>query len=364
MEHFFELLRYSLGITNSFEAKLTPAEWKTVFEAAHRQSIVGVLFCGVSKLKGEFAPPLNIAMQWTAEAEKISGMNKAFNARAKELTEFFTQQGHNTVILKGQANARLYPNPLSRQPGDIDIYVDGGKEKVLQMLSDLNLTQKGGYVAYHHIELIEQDDNITVEVHFRPSSGVHNIFGNKQIQNFLNNEIKTVELVPQGFNIPSVKFALAMQLAHIHKHFFGTGIGLRQITDYYYLLKSSTQDDRQYISSQLKQFKLGTFTAALMWMLQHIFSLEEEYMLCPPNEKSGKQILEEISHNGNFGWYSDYYNGSFIKRQLKHRKRMFKLFTHFPKDVFWARFENYTFFLKTIPLRIRHRTLSLKDVDL
>lgn len=364
MEHFFELLRYSLGISDSFEAKLSPEEWKKIFESAHQQSIVGVMFCGVSKLKGEFAPPLNIAMQWTAEAEKIIGMNKAFNLRAKELTEFFAQQGHNTAILKGQANARLYPNPLSRQPGDIDIYVDGGKEKVLQMLYDLNLIKKGSYVAYHHVELIPQNDGITVEVHFRPSSGIHNIFGNKQIQKFLNNDIKNVELTSQGFNVPSLKFALVMQLAHILRHFIGAGIGLRQITDYYYLLKNSSPNDRKNISSLLNSFKLKPFAAALMWVLQHVFLMDNNLMLCPPNEQSGKQILEGITRNGNFGWYSDYYNYGFVKRQLKYRKRMFSLIKHFPKDVFWARFEYYISFFKTIPLRIRHRSLSLKDVDL
>ncbi|MBO7596349.1 MAG: nucleotidyltransferase family protein [Bacteroidales bacterium] len=364
MEHFFELLRYSLGITDSFETNLSPEEWKNVFEAAHHQSIVGVLFCGVSQLKGEFAPPLNIAMQWTAEAEKIIGMNKAFNVRAKELTEFFAQHNHLTAILKGQANARLYPNPLSRQPGDIDIYVEGGKEKVLQMLYNLNLIKKGSYVAYHHVELAPQCDGITVEVHFRPSSGIHNIFGNKQIQKFLNNDIKNVELTNQGFNIPSVQFALVMQMAHILRHLFGAGVGLRQITDYYYLLKSSSTDDRQQISSLLDKFKLKSFAAALMWVLQHIFVMDNSLMLCPPNQQSGQIILEEISRNGNFGWYSDYFNDNFVKRQLKYRKKVFKLFKHFPKDIFWARLENYTFFFKTIPLRIRHRSISLKDVDL
>lgn len=364
MEHFFELLRYSLGITDSFEAKLSPEDWKKIFETAHQQSIVGVLFCGVSKLKGEFAPPLNIAMQWTAEAEKIIGMNKAFNLRAKELTEFFAQQGHHTAILKGQANARLYPNPLSRQPGDIDIFVDGGKEKVLQMLYDLNLIKKGSYVAYHHVELIPQNDSITVEVHFRPSSGIHNIFGNKQIQKFLNNDIKNVELTSQGFNVPSLKFALVMQLAHILRHLLGAGVGLRQITDYYYLLTHTSTEDREYVSSLLQKFKLKTFAAALMWVLQHVFLMDNNLMLCPPNQQSGQMILEEISRNGNFGRYSEYYHDSFVKRQIKYRKRMFKLFKLFPKDIFWARFENYIFFFKTIPLRIRHRSLSLKDVDL
>ena len=364
MNYFFELLRYSLGITDSFEAKLSPEEWKDVFEAAHRQSVVGVLFCGVSKLNSQLAPPLNIAMQWTAEAEKIRGMNKAFNARAKELTEFFAQHNHKSVILKGQANARLYPDQFSRQPGDIDIFVDGGKQKVLQMLTDLNLVKQDGYVAYHHVELNEQYDGITIEVHFRPSSGIANIFGNKQLQNFLNNDIQNVSLTDQGFNIPSVKFALVMQLAHIQRHFIGGGIGLRQITDYYYLLKNSSLNDREYISSMLDTFKLKPFAAALMWVLKHIFLMDDSLMICHPNQAAGQHILEEISHNGNFGWYSDYYNDGFLKRQIRYRKRMFNLFKHFPKDVFWSRYATYIFILKTIPLRIRHRSLSLKGVDL
>lgn len=32
------------------------------------------------------------------------------------------EKGHRTAILKGQANARLYPDKYARQPGDIDIF--------------------------------------------------------------------------------------------------------------------------------------------------------------------------------------------------------------------------------------------------
>ena len=51
----------------------------------------------------------------------------------------FEDEGHRTAILKGQANARLYPQPWSRQPGDIDIWVDGGKDKVMETVRRLGL---------------------------------------------------------------------------------------------------------------------------------------------------------------------------------------------------------------------------------
>lgn len=364
MEKLFSLLRFSLGITQNFEQKLTAEEWTEMFKSAHRQALVGVLFCGVKHLKGDYAPPLPLMLQWTAEAEKISGMNKAFNQKAKALTEFFTAENRKCCILKGQANARLYPEPLSRQPGDIDIFVSGGKDSVLQLLETKKLLKKEELEAYHHVHMSDDSDGITVEVHFRPSSGVHSPFGNKALQQFLNNRVDNLALTPEGFQIPDMPFALAMQMAHIKIHLMSEGVGMRQVTDYYYLLKNSTKEDRGTVSPLLNKFSLKAFASGLMWLLNHIFGLDKELMLIKPNARRGRKILEEISNHGNFGWYHDYYRDGLLKRMLKQRIRMLKMFFVFPKDVFWGRIYYYKFIISTIPLRIRHRTLSLRDVEL
>ena len=107
MEHFFSLLRFSLSITDSFDEKLSDKEWLEIFKAAHSQALVGVIFCGVQKLKKELAPPFTLMMQWAAEAEKIHGLNKLFYAESQRLTDLFTANGRKSVILKGQANSRL-----------------------------------------------------------------------------------------------------------------------------------------------------------------------------------------------------------------------------------------------------------------
>ena len=364
MDKLISLLRFSLGISPEFEHKLTAEEWTQMFDMAHRQALVGVLFCGVRRLNGNYAPPLPLMLQWTAEAEKISGMNHAFNQKAKELTEMFADENRQSFILKGQANARLYPEPLSRQPGDIDIYVSGGRESVLKYLEDKDLIDKDGFVHYHHVHFKDDTDGIEVEVHFRPSSGVFNPFCNKRLQKFLTDRENSVTLCEYGFYIPDLPFALAMQLAHIQRHFIGVGVGLRQITDYYYLLSHSTNDDRSIISSRLNDFSLKPLAAALMWVLNHVFALDENLMLCPPNERTGRLMLEEVVRSGNFGWHSGFYNDSFVKRFIKNRIRQMKLFFAFPRDVFWERIFYITFIIKTIPMRIRHRSLSLKDVDL
>lgn len=47
----------------------------------------------------------------------------------------------------------------------------------------------------------------------------------RRLQQWLEQEILHTTTVEQGFNVPSVRFALMMQLAHVQRHFLGGGIG-------------------------------------------------------------------------------------------------------------------------------------------
>lgn len=90
--------------------------------------------------------------------------------------------------------------------------------------------------SYHHVHLPENEQGVTVEAHFRPSSGNFNPITNRRLQLWLKKEILSATMVEEGFCVPSIRFALVMQLAHIQRHFLGGGIGLRHVCDYYWLL--------------------------------------------------------------------------------------------------------------------------------
>ena len=51
----------------------------------------------------------------------------------------------------------------------------------------------------------------------------------------------------------------------------------------------------------VRNLGMKRFTAALMWIMNSIFRLEEEKLLCKPNEKDGRFLFEEIVKSGNFG---------------------------------------------------------------
>ena len=366
MEQFFSLLRFSLGITDSFEEKLSEKEWIQIFKAAHSQALVGVMFCGVKKLGKELAPPFNLMMQWAAEAERIRGLNTVFYAESKRLAELFEANGRKNIILKGQANSRFYPDKFCRQPGDIDIYVEGGKESVVELIDKLGMLPpdlpEDALKAYHHVHLPENEKGVSVEVHFRPSSGFHNKFYNNRFQACLEENLNDSVLTPEGFYAPSMKFALLMQLAHIERHFIMEGVGLRQLNDYYFLLKKSDKDDREYVAERLKKLNMKRFAKALMWILNKVFLLEKDFMLCEMNESLGKKIMSEIISGGNFGWDNKKEISGVWSKFFKQRKRNWKKISINAPEALSFELTYWKWFLQKMPKRIRYRTLSLETL--
>ena len=270
---------------------------------------------------------MEILMQWIGEAETIRGLNEMMNQEAARLTRLFFEQGRKTAILKGQANARLYPDSFSRQPGDIDIWVEGGHDSVVDLLSRMKLINGIGKLlaegkamdSYHHIHIPTNKQGVVVEVHFRPSSGNRNPVTNRRLQQWLEQEILNATMVPEGFNVPSIRFALMMQLAHIQRHFLSEGIGLRHICDYYVLLQKSTAEDRQEVASWLKPFGLRHTAEALMWVLGEVLHLEEEKMYCGKDPYRGEWMLREIMEGGNFGHYSESRQHGVLRRVMETR---------------------------------------------
>lgn len=181
---------------------------------------------------------------------------------------------------------------LLRQPGDIDIWVDGGREKVIDMLMRTGLIKEApvfsnvgnterATASYHHVHLPVNEQGVTVEVHFRPSSGNYNPITNRRLQKWLEREIENRTEVKEGFYVPSTAFALVMQLAHIQRHFMSSGIGMRQVIDYYFLLKSG---NNQLIieNGKLKYLELEKMAGAMMWVLGEVMMLDERLMICKP----------------------------------------------------------------------------------
>ena len=367
---FFELLQVALGKGERLSHKPSADEWWLLYQESLKQSVGGFAFTALELLsKSGQKPPTSLLYEWIGYSEQVKQQNVLINNEAARLTKLFEQEGHNTAILKGQANARLYKQPWCRQPGDIDIWVNGGKCKVEQTTRKLKLlegnisnfaSEQDTNIAYHHFHLSKKENGIEVEVHFRPSSGNMNPFTNKRLQLFLEKEIKAgCSLVDEGFKVPCMRFALVMQLAHIQRHLISEGVGMRQVIDYFYLLRNDDENQRDNVSYQLRSFGLNHIAGALMWILHEKLGLEEKYLISPLDEKRGRMMLRTIMEGGNFGHYKQKGDTLLGRTGAKHSRQL-QMMKFDTVEALWTEIDSIFFFFKTIPERIRLRKWSLE----
>ena len=345
---FIELLQVSLGTRESLSRVPSAREWERIYDEAERQAIVGLLLSGLESLPEGQLPPLELKLQWIGEVQMMEAEYKTHCERAAELTRRLRTVGFHSCILKGVALAQLYPLPERRQCGDIDIWVDGRRKDVLTWVR----TQcEIGHVTWHHTDA-EFFEDVPVEVHFRPS-WVYQPLQYRRLSLFFEKE-KEVQMAEReiGFGYPTPEFNAVFALTHAFHHLLEEGVGMRHVVDYYYVLRQvqgsgffaeqsgraerKVQDDTLRV---IKSIGLGKFAAAMMWVLKEACGAEDELLLCEPDEKEGRFLLQEIMAAGNFGFNR-------VGEELKHNslKRFWVMFKHYPNQVIWM-----------LPFKLRNR---------
>lgn len=371
-EEFFSLLRFSLGIdAEGVSRVLTAEEWQWLHTQAKRQCLLGVLYKGIEKLPAEHRPPRDLLLRWSFEANNIAAMNTRMNETAAKLTRMFADRGARTVILKGQANARLYPDPSSRQAGDIDILVEGGRQSVIKLLNEMGVQGEieDSDIHMHANSGMFRDvatgeplpAGVSVEIHFLPTYNA-SPFSTRRMNAYLSQELAgNAKLAKDGFYAPPATYALVMQLSHLQRHYFGEGIGLRQLVDYCMLLRNSTAEERNHVAAHLKSVGLYHLAQAVMWVMESIFALPRTQMLCTPDEIRGKILLESVLEGGNFGKYSQTRDLPTVTHWFTVRSRMFRNMRLDIPETLWSELNYAIFFVRTIPRRIRSGKASLRN---
>lgn len=320
-------------------------EWEELFHQAKKQALIGVAFHGVQQLyKVHPEQTVNLSaklkMRWIGMTVQIEDRNRLLNRRAKEVTQLFKEGGFRCCVLKGQGVADLYGNlKLARQPGDIDLWVEGKREIVIAFMKRKGW--KVGTSVVHHTD-VEIFDDVATEIHHYPSYTFSPFRWRKYKRWFREQAKIQFKLVDGslGFGCLSISFNLVYSMLHIFRHVFHEGIGLRQLLDYYFILTHASEKDRRVAMATLHEFGLHDFVGAVMNVEKVFLNIDDRYLLCKPSEDFGRFLLDEINKAGNFGQYDDRvrkaHSGNSMKLYLYNVKRIFRVLGYFPSEVLWA----------------------------
>ena len=234
---FFDFLRFCISSAKEIPGSLKEADWKELYAIAQKQALLGVLFYGIQRLPKGLAPEQKLLMQWMVMAEQIRKQNIRLFQNSVKICQNFENEGFANCILKGQGNALLYPDPYMRTPGDIDIYLSGGRRKIMKYVDQVCPNQ---VMRYHHVDFPVM--KTAIEVHFTPSymfCPIHNRRMQKWFEKVMDEQCNHRGSLPDGYgeiHVPQVSFNVIYILSHLYRHIFTEGIGLRQLLDYYYVV--------------------------------------------------------------------------------------------------------------------------------
>ena len=242
---FSAFLKYCLGYKENMSKIVAGMNWQELYTFASKQALLGFCFDGIERLGEEYPEELKrnpigreLLMNWMGKAQQIHRQNMKVNAVASKLFSMLREDGLRCCILKGQGNALMYPNPYSRTPGDIDVWIDASRERIMEYAQ--KKFELGDDIRLQHLET--SLDGVPVELHFFPCSMNNPLYHARLQKWFRRNadlQCSNVVSLPDGIGeiaIPTTAFNVVYQLTHLYHHFFDEGIGMRQIIDYYHVV--------------------------------------------------------------------------------------------------------------------------------
>ena len=349
---FFELIRVAIGHQVCLSRTPSADGWGELYAMAKKQAVVGMCFCGVQQLPKEqlVEMPVQLKLQWFTLAESVKKKNEVMNRKCAEVYNALTKEGFRCVILKGQGVAELYEIRneelrvrngvnlgLYRQSGDIDVWMwKNGfslKENRKEVVRFARTIQPDATGSEHHTAVEWMDTE--VELHYEPAYFC-NPFTNRRFRKwFMEYDKRLFRVLDYSFGVPDAEFNRVFLLAHAFRHYMSEGLGLRQVMDYYFLLKERDLNIDVNSDRMIKRLGMARFEKAMKWVIEFVFEGKDG----EDGRKYGKLLLAHIMDGGNFGKHNaktfacqHTHIGRFIN-QLVHDIR---LMMYYPNEAIWA----------------------------
>ncbi len=226
-----------------------------------------------------------------SKARKISLVREATQEmETQELCGELERLGAKYMLLKGSVMKHLYPTPDLRSMCDVDILYDTAFADSL-----------GSLMEEHGYELYESSgtDGVNLSYIKKPFMNIefHGVLMDRDVPlyNAYFGEDFEHTVPDEGCRVKySDEDFFVFMAAHLAKHYFNGGTGIRSLADIWLYLRKKPELDMPKIKSKLRQIELDEFTDIIIGVNGVLFDGN-----APTPEQS--EIIDYIFHSGTYG---------------------------------------------------------------
>lgn len=310
MKELFALLRLGLGNSTVEEENLSyfimmpEHQWSLLGDIAMKQGVLGVAIDGLDKLGASAygatrALSVNLKLEWIGQVMQIEQGNRHQKEVMNDLAQKWIDGGCRVMVMKGQANAIMYPHHEHRSPGDIDCYLfeDYAKGNDIAREAGSNVDEgwyKHSVVSYKG----ETFENHQYFVHTREGKR------SKLLQQELEVALKTDnwECFPDsGVLIPPVQWNAMFLTYHACAHFLSEGLRLKQVLDWAMFLKCHQEDvDWKAYFDFCERHHLRRFADALTAICEKYLGIKIINTTITKDDTYTKKIISSIFNDDDY----------------------------------------------------------------
>lgn len=312
LSSFFAFIRAGLWETEVQPSQINGCELSQLYKLAQEQCVVGLIAAGLEHITDRRFSKIE-TLSIVGEALQLEQRNLAMNHFIGVIVEKLRSAGIYTLLVKGQGLAQCYARPLWRACGDVDFYLTKSNyERAKEFLAPLassfepedrrrlhyGMTIDSWVVELHgtmHTGISRKMNKVSDEIHY-------DVFYKGNVRSWNNQGVQVF--------LPSPDNNVVIVFNHIIDHFYGEGIGLRQVCDWCRLLWTCRNEiDLQLLESRIK--KAGLLTE---WKAFGTFAVEylgfpldamPFYYKSTTYSKKAQKICSLILESGNFGHNKD-----------------------------------------------------------
>lgn len=145
--------------------------WLDIISVAEKQEVCGLLFDAIATLPAEQKPDQELLMRFAATIMNMEQGNKSYRQEVVKMFDSLKAEGLDPILLKGLAIAELYPNPLHRHVGDIDLFVPLDRQHQFIKCFEKDGAKKDTEFDAKHTLL--KHNGFSWELHFRSTYFFH-----------------------------------------------------------------------------------------------------------------------------------------------------------------------------------------------
>ena len=234
---------------------LTSKDWWSLFRLLQRNHVAAMTAETVAALE----VPREVKIPWLAEAEKAIHWHRYQQEVQQDIIDTMSRHGIETFVLKGTHVAQYYPEPATREFGDLDLYFYDKHDEADCVAREV-LKVEVSNDAHHHSKYNYR--GVTVESHY-DFLNTHYPPSNRRYEALLKELVGTKDTLPATCH-PLPTFEVLFLLRHMAGHFAASRITLRDLVDWTLTCRAlHDKVDWQLVEKTIVDYGMTDFVAAL-----------------------------------------------------------------------------------------------------